>query len=249
MHKPKRFIIVGDNHGDMVCPVTSKAVYEFIKDFKPQVRIHGGDGFDLRALRHGASAEEKWGSLKGDWDCGSEFVSKLFQGGSENFYLEGNHCGFRLRELAQSMDGVHRDYATEALERFEGLIKGKYRAKMFPYDARLGILKYGHLKVIHGYFAGKNACARHAAVYGNVIAHHVHTIEAFPVESDIGPSEARQNGCCCTIDMHYNAKMPNKLRHRNGWMYGYLFEDGTYQVFNTMRIGDNFYAAKEIKEY
>lgn len=123
------------------------------------------------------------------------------------------------------------------------------KATMLPYDARLGVLQIGHLRVIHGYFSGRNAATQHARIYGNCIFGHTHSQDIIPVESLDGPSVAMGTGCLCKIDMHYNARQPNKLRHQQGWVYGTLFDDGTYQAFQAKRIGDHFHAATEFKTY
>jgi hypothetical protein len=48
--------------------------------------------------------------------------------------------------------------------------------------------------------------------------------------------------------MSYNQHMPGKLRHNNAWCYGFLFEDGTYQLFQAKKLNGRFYAATTIKE-
>lgn len=245
--KSDPFIIIGDNHGDQIDYTTTKALFAHIDDFKPTIRIHLGDNWDFRNLRKGASDDEKAGSLEDDWTSGCEFLREFFDGGRQNYFLRGNHDE-RIYRLQSSAVGVMRDYASDCVKRLEGVVK-RAKAQMLPYDSRLGILRVGHLKGVHGYFSGRNAMSRHAAVYGNVICGHIHTIESYPVESDNGPMEARSVGCICKIDMDYNQHMPNKLRHRNGWSYGHLFSDGTYQIYQTTRIGDHFYAAKEITQY
>ena len=137
--KPTPFVIVGDSHGDMIDPVAEKAVMAFIKDFKPKIRIHLGDAFDFRNLRKGASDEEKADSLMDDWDMGSTFLRQFFDGGNQNYFLRGNHDE-RLYDLQGSATGVMRDYATDSVKRFEGHIR-KCKAKMLPYDSRIGILR------------------------------------------------------------------------------------------------------------
>jgi hypothetical protein len=49
--------------------------------------------------------------------------------------------------------------------------------------------------------------------------------------------------------MGYNAHMVSKLRHDNAWCYGVLFDDGTYQLFQSKKIGGSFYAAESIRKY
>jgi hypothetical protein len=49
--------------------------------------------------------------------------------------------------------------------------------------------------------------------------------------------------------MDYVAAKTAKLRWGNGWAYGVLFPDGTYQLWQTRKINDTFYAATDIKGY
>ena len=241
------FIICADSHGDMIDPVAEAAIMDFIKDYKPLLRIHLGDAFDFRNLRRGASDEEKGESLAQDWEQGSDFMRRFFDGGRDNRFLRGNHDE-RLFNLQSSATGILRDFSKDAVTRFNVLVR-RCRAKMLPYDSRLGILRIGHLKCIHGYAVGKSAAAVHARVYRHCLYGHTHTIESYPVETDEGQKEARGIGALCRIDMPYNSTQTNKLRHNNGWAYGMLFPDGTYQIWQATRIGDSFYAAHEIKKY
>lgn len=238
----------GDNHGDMVDPIADAALMAFIKDYKPSIRIHGGDALDLRNLRKGASDDEKAASLADDWEMGSDFMRRFFDGGKQNHFLRGNHDE-RIYDLQGSATGVMRDYAGDAVKKFEQLVTKKCRAKMLPYDARHGILRLGHMKVVHGYFHGKGAAASHARVYRHCHFFHIHAFYTAPVESDDGPKEATSIGSICKVDMPYNQRQPNKLTHNNGWRYGVIFPDGTYQYWDARRINDSFYATKDIVTY
>ena len=245
--KATRFVAIGDNHGDQIDGVTSAALFEFIADFRPTIRLHLGDNWDFRNLRKGANDDEKAASMQEDWEAGADFMRRFFDGGKVNHFLRGNHDE-RVYRFRESCSGVMRDYADDAIKRLESTVK-RSKAAMLPYDARLGILRLGHLKAVHGFFSGKNALSRHAAVYGQVLLGHIHTAESYPVESDQGPKEARSIACICKTDMSYNQHQPNKLRHRNGWASGLMFEDGTYQLHQTIRINDQFHAPSEYKTY
>jgi hypothetical protein len=246
MRKHKRFTIAGDTHGDVIDPVCEKAFFDFVSDFKPQLRIHSGDLFDFRNLRRGASDEEKAGSLKDDWDAGTELFNRYFSDAEEGYFLNGNHDSPRLLRLADSCDGLLSDYAKDGLERIEKMVKRRH-VKMLPYDSRLGVLDIGHIRVIHGYACGMGAATKHARVYGNCFYGHTHEMSVAPVENLDGPAEARGIGCLCKIDMGYNSAQTNKLRHQNGWVYGLLFDDGTYQAFQAKRIKDSFHVATNFK--
>jgi hypothetical protein len=217
-----------------------------MKEWKPEIRVHAGDNYDFRNLRKGASDEEKAASLADDWEAGNDFLRRFFDGGASNHFLRGNHDE-RLYEFRNSCSGMLRDYATDGIKQMEAVVK-KCRAKMLPYDSDLGVLDLGKLSVLHGFHAGVGACRTHAAIYGNAIFGHVHTIETASVASR-EPAEARSIGCLCKRDMDYVNKKTGKLRWAQGWAYGLLFPDGTYQLFQTRNINGQFYAATEIKTF
>jgi len=140
-----------------------------------------------------------------------------------------------------------RDYAADGIKRVEGMMK-RLGVTMLPYDAETGVYELGKLTVLHGYHCGVGATRMHANIYGNSLFGHVHTIESAPVASR-EPAEARSIGCLCRRDMPYINRKTAKLRWAQGWAYGVLFDDGTYQLFQTRNIGGRFYAATEIKSY
>lgn len=241
----RRFVVASDSHGDQADPDTERALFSFISDFKPQLRIHAGDAWDFRNLRRGASDDEKAHSLEDDWRAGSEFLRRFFDGGKENHFLRGNHDE-RLWSFADSATGLLRDYAHDGIARVNALM-AKSRAKMLPYDSRLGVLKLGALKVIHGYAAGIGAARKHAIVYRNCLFGHTHNCDVAGAESDEGVSEARGIGACCKLDMPYNAHQTGKLRHQNAFCYGLLFDDGTYQLNQAKKINGRFYIASDFR--
>ena len=89
MSKPVRFVFASDSHGDMADPEALEALWEFCKDYKPEVRVAGGDHFDLRALRRGvgSSDAESGESLKADLEAGKDFLRRF----RPTVYLWGNH--------------------------------------------------------------------------------------------------------------------------------------------------------------
>jgi predicted phosphodiesterase len=245
-HKGQRFIVVSDNHGDMADAASVGALWSFMKDWKPQLRVHAGDAFDLRNLRRGASDDEKAASLAEDWEMGSDFLRKFFEGGKSNHFLRGNHDE-RIYDFRGSATGVMRDYANDGIKQLEATVK-RCKAKMLPYDSDLGVLNLGKLSVLHGFHAGVSACRTHAAIYGNCLHGHIHSIESASVAAR-EPTEARSIGCLCVRDMDYCNKKTGKLKWSQGWAYGILFPDGTYQLFQTRNINGQFYAASEVKIY
>lgn len=244
--KHKRFIVCGDTHGDQQDDRSVRALFDFVADFKPEIRVQLGDAYDFRNLRKGASDDEKAASLADDWEAGTSFLRRFFDGGKENVFLRGNHDE-RMWNFAHSATGVMRDFANDGIKRIEGIVRS-CKARMLPYDSALGIYSLGRLTVIHGYHAGIGACRAHAGVYRNCIHGHTHTIEASPVAS-LDPAEARSIGCLCKRDMDYINAKTGKLRWGQGWAYGLLFEDGTYHLNQARNIGGTFHAASDFKTY
>ena len=246
MKNAKRFVICSDIHGDEQDPEAVASLHAFCDDFKPTVRVINGDLWDFRNLRKGASDDEKAHSLEDDWQAGIDFANRFFKGGKENHLLRGNHDE-RLWMFRESCTGLIRDYAADGISRVKGAV-ARWRAKMLPYDARHGVLKLGHLTVIHGYHAGVGAAQAHARVYGNCVFGHTHSIEVNAIAS-LEPEEARGIGCLCKRDMPYINSKTGKLRWAQGWAYGLLFDDGTYHLEQARKIKDRFICANNFSHY
>src|SRR6478752_2103358 len=122
----QRFIFASDIHGDKQDANGVKALLAFSNDFKPHVKICGGDLFDFRPLRRGACQEEKKESMQNDWASGVHFL----QSWKPHHLLLGNHDK-RLWDLAQT-DGVAADFAQKAVTDF-GKICHKLRCETRPY--------------------------------------------------------------------------------------------------------------------
>jgi hypothetical protein len=242
----KRFVIAPDVHGIEQDPYAVESFHRFVADFKPEVRIIAGDLWDFAAIRNGATPEEKAQSMASDFEAGCNFANRLFKGGKENHLLLGNH-DVRLWDMQHSLDATRRDLAERMVADVMRNIKG-WKCQMLPYDSRHGVLKLGHLTVVHGYHTGANACAAHARIYGNVVFGHIHSIEAFQTPG-LDQKEARSIGCLCRLDMEYAARKTGKLKWAQGWAYGWLHHDGTYTIHQARKIGDKFYASKEINFY
>lgn len=246
MSAPRRFVLAADPHGDMADPPTVAALFDFIADWKPEIRIHMGDNWDFRNLRKGASDDEKAESLAEDWDAGDRFIRRFFDGGKERIFLRGNHDE-RLYDFTRSATGILRDYANDGAKRLESIIRA-CRAKMLPYDSAAGIYHLGRLLVIHGFFCGVYACRQHANTYGNCAFGHVHTDESAPVPS-LKAASADSIPCLCRRDLDYANKKTGKLRWAQGWGYGLLFDDGRYTLNKCRKIAGKFYAATAFKSY
>jgi len=246
LNAPKKFIVVSDIHGCEQDEAAVRAALAFNADFNAEIRVIAGDLWDFGAIRKGASEDERAVSMRDDFDAGAEFADKFFKGGTDNHLMLGNH-DVRVYDLAEATDGVKRDLGEKMVEDVKSVAR-RNKARLWPYDSRLGVLSIGHLNVVHGYHTGNSACAAHSRIYGNVIFGHVHSIESFQTPG-LSQKEARAIGCLAKLDMPYANRKTGKLRWGNGFAYGWLFEDGSYQLHQARSVNGTFHASTEIKAY
>jgi hypothetical protein len=228
MSKWKKLLFATDLHGDRQHAPTVKRLLQFADEFKPDHVVFGGDAFDFRALRKGASKEETAESMEKDIDAGLLFLNKFFRRKAETkHFLLGNHS-HRLWETAECSSGIIKDYAQEGVQKITSKINA-LGAKILPYHKRDGILRIGHLKMLHGFYCGVYAARQHAMTYGSCLFGHVHIIDEHPVPG-LERRVARAVGCLCELDMDYNNRNPGTLRQAHGWAYG-VINDRTGEYF------------------
>jgi hypothetical protein len=238
-----KFTFGTDLHGDRQDAKTLAAFYEFDSEWKPNIRIFGGDLIDLRALRKGASQEERCDSMRADIDAGQSFLRRW----KPNHFLRGNHDE-RLWEAAASVkDGIVSDYAQRGCLEFETLC-ARLKIQMLPYHKTRGILKIGHLKMMHGFGRGGiTATRKHAQIYGALLMGHIHTVDESPIPG-LERRVARAVGCLCDLDMDYESRNPDSLRHAHGWAYGVInSKTGAYHVWQAEEIDGTWLLPTELK--
>ena len=216
------------------------ALFRFLKIWKPEIRIFAGDLFDFRPLRGGASEDEKRESMSKDYEMGMEFLHQF----APQFVLRGNHDE-RLWWLRDRANGVASDHAGHLVNEFEGECK-KLKARLLPYHKRDGVLRIGHLKVLHGFSAGVYATRQTALVYGASLLGHTHTVDEHAIPG-LERRVARSIGCLCKLDMQYNERQPSSLRHAHGFAYGVINKaSGHYHAWQAERIGNTWLLPSDI---
>lgn len=238
-----KFVFATDVHGDMQSKSAVKTLLEFCGDFKPDVKVFGGDLWDFRALRKGASEDEKRESMSKDYNAGLEFIKRF----KPKYFLRGNHDE-RLWELAESDRGVISDYAMSCVVEIGDVLK-KMDCKMLPYHKRDGVLRLGSLKLLHGFFCGVNSARQHALVYGSCLFGHVHNVDQHSI-AGLERRTARAIGALCSLDMSYAARTPSTLRQSNGFAFGVISKKtGRYFVSQAERIDGKWMIPTSFKEY
>lgn len=240
MVKPQRFVVAFDNHGDKADPSSVTAFHEFVKSFKPSIRIHGGDCFNLACLRKNASEGEKREKLQDDIDAGHIFLRAF----KPTVFLRGNHDE-RLWDAADCDDGKLANFAaTLILDIKETLGRD---CIILPYCKRKGVHHLGKLKVIHGYHTGIYAARHAAAAYGNVLMGHVHAEDHQSI-AHIDGLAGDTSGALCQLDQPYNRAHVNTLRQSNGWAYGFLFRSGDYLLMKARKVAGRWIVPEGFRE-
>jgi hypothetical protein len=225
MSKPLRFIFATDLHGDRQNSRAVQVLKEVTKDFKPDIRINGGDTFDFRPLRRGASAEEQCETMQDDWNAGNDFLHSW----RPTHLLMGNHDS-RIFELAEnSTAGIKADYARKLCGDLENTLR-KIKCEWRPYDKRLGLFSFGKLNFIHGFHSGVFATKQHAAIYGSVIHGHTHAFDTHTFGTFNERKAAYGCGGLLNVDQPYNSRHTSSLRHETGFYLGLLHQDGSFTV-------------------
>lgn len=236
----KKFVVCSDLHGDMQCKNSVNALIAFCSMWKPDIKIFAGDLWDFRPLRRNASAAEQRESSKLDFDMGMEFLERY----RPNKFILGNHDD-RVYRVVHDGSGWGSDYAKETIEKIEKFCKDT-RCSIHPYDTRRGVVRIGHLKVMHGFACGVNASRVHATAYGSCLFGHTHSIclHAMP---GLERRVAHNIGCLCKLSMEYNKSHIAALRQAHGFAYGVVnIKDGEYRVWQAEEIGGKWFLPSDM---
>jgi hypothetical protein len=239
-----KFIFATDLHGDRQNLSAVKVLRDFTKDFKPDVRVFGGDLFDLRPLRRGVSAEEQCESMQDDWNAGMEFIHSW----KPTHFLMGNHDD-RLFELAESStDGIKADYARKLCGEFTNQLR-KLHCEWKPYHKRHGVFSFGRLNMLHGFHHGVYAAKQHATIYGSCLFGHIHAFDSHTFGTYNQRQTAHSSGGLLNVDQEYNKRHTTTLRHENGFLYGLLHENGSYTVQEARQINGAWHLPTSFRRY
>jgi hypothetical protein len=236
----QRFVAAFDVHGDRQHAPSVNALLKFCELWKPQIRVHGGDNWDFRPLRRKACEDERRESMASDFRAGVKFLTQF----KPTHFVRGNHDE-RLWELSESDHGVESDYAVNAVGEITALVK-QLRCAMLPYHKRDGVLRIGHLKILHGYHCGVFASRQTALVYGSALFGHTHVIDEHAIPG-LERRVARNCGCMCELDMDYNARQPNTLRQAHGFAYGAVnAKTGFFHVWQAEEVDGKWIVPSDI---
>lgn len=236
----ERWVAAYDVHGDHQNKDAVAALHHFCDDFKPHVRICGGDVFDFRWLRRSASDDEKLEQVTADFQNGCAFLERF----KPTHFLWGNHDE-RIKDALDSNagQGAMKALAQQWIDHIHDITPGCLH---FPYDKRRGVFQYGDHKFLHGYSHGVGAARKHALTYGNCVIGHVHRHDVATVEG-IDRRTCHIAGCLANYDMSYNRATLGTLAQEHGWVYGTKTKGGSVLVLHAKRIDGEWLIPHDIR--
>lgn len=258
----RKIVLLPDIHYPKQNKPAVKAVFEFIKWFKPHTINLIGDALEMDAIN-------QWKMSKGN--------KKHFQGKRLRDEYEGFDRDILtpLEKICQRSDrrrkpvekiymgGNHEVWADIYVSRetpIEGMIEPQIYLRLkernwkwIPYIVkgkdggfRRGMCQFGKLLVMHGNYINKYHAAKTADMYSKSIAYgHTHDVQLFtkPFSDDAGYHTAQSIGCLCN-------KAPEFMRGKtNDWVNGfgvlYVRDDGNFNLYVPIIINGKFtYAGK-----
>lgn len=239
----RRWMYVTDSHGDLIDPRARDAALGFMRKFKPEIRVHGGDAFDLRPLGKKATDEDKQQGIADDIEAGMKFLRAY----KPTVFLWGNH-DLRLIETAnKAASGDLRNYCTLLHNQIMDTLDGM-GCEVLPYDVKHGVYRLGDYNLVHGYCANMHTAHKAAQIYGNVIMGHVHRFQMAKPQRYDG---ATGYTCGCLMDPElatYARRSPSTLTWEQGWMYGWITDDDKLIVQSVRQIAGRWMVPQTFKE-
>lgn len=239
----KRWMYVTDSHGDLICPRARDAALAFAKKFKPEIRIHGGDAFDFRALRNGASEEERQEGITDDLEAGLAFLNDY----KPTVFLWGNHDDRIVQKAAKCADGNLREFCRLIHDRIMDTL-GALGCEVRPYDVEDGRYVLGDYKLIHGYNHDMHSAHKAGSVYGNCIMGHVHTFQQAKPLRDDAPTSYTCGSLMDAKRASYARRRLNTMVWENGWMYGWITDDNKLIVQSVRQVAGRWMIPTGFKE-
>jgi hypothetical protein len=198
---------------------------EFIKDFKPDIFIFGGDQMDMSSI---STFNRKKPKLLENKRLAKEYegfqadildeLDKILKEKCKRYWITGNH-------------EQRVEWLIESLPQWEGFIEPtvclnleKYKVLPFGETINLGEMVIAHGKYFNLHHAKKNV--QHFGT--NIFTGHAHTNQVFTMNSPVHslPRQGVSVGCLCNQNPEYKNGQPNAWIHQ--FLVFWIFEDGSF---------------------
>jgi len=213
-------IAMGDNHGHLACDDTLDAIMEGVSRYKPKVRVHLGDNWDMTCLRKGIEngSKEAIDNLREDMDAGIKWIRRY----RPTHFLFGNH-EWRVYDLLHNTDSMSKARkAQDVIDEMKRELRAVGCKVIKPYDVRDCKITIEGIDFIHGMSHGKNALLQDQATYGTpgngFAMGHLHREEQLNYQHIEGGA-AFLCGCAMDISLaNYALRRSATLRWQNGFL-------------------------------
>jgi len=118
--RAQRVMFVADSHGRHIDPTTERVARKFMDEFRPDLRYHLGDAYDLSTLRKNAGFDEQRADPAPDIEAGHALLDWY----KPTHFVEGNHDWRVRREFEQTTDATRRDWCRRVLAEIQTRLKG-----------------------------------------------------------------------------------------------------------------------------
>jgi predicted phosphodiesterase len=252
MCEERRLVALFDVH--VPHNINLEPIIQFIKDFKADILVIGGDFFDA----------EYWMKVtKGNFD---DFMSNKTQ---DLYDEEMVKCNKILDKLDKAVDkdcrkdyleGNHEQRLTRILGKFpdqnSSIIKSydykrdlRLQERNFNWHSYNQVIKHGRIFLTHGVYCNESHAKKHMLVYGKNIRYgHTHDIQCYSQVSAIDHHEriSMSCGCLCKISPGNAPKYLNNRPHKwqNALYTAVINPDGTFHEHLINIIHGKFFRAE-----
>lgn len=221
----KKFWIGFDRHCPYHDPRIDKIALAFLADFKPEIRVAGGDWQTVDQVSN--FNNESTVPLKKEFGMNREAIQKF----GITHYLEGNHEE-RLRRVGMKVDPRLRSL----MDLNESLGLDDSGIPLIPYHPRSGVLRFGHLKILHGFYATEYMAKKTASIYGTCVFGHTHRFQTFQSKEAFESHCGFGIGLMGKIDQPYtDDRAP--MGWTNGFCFGYIHKNGYFDLYPVRIFG------------
>ena len=224
----KRGVALFDIHSPEYDKACMNIVFKFLKDFKPDYLVLGGDQMDFGCISHHNKGKYRLlenARLKRDYKFFQETIldklDKVLKPSCSKYFMIGNHEYWldRLVDDNPQLEGLVEIEANLDLTSY----------KIVPFN---DVLTIGEMNFIHGIWTNKYHAEKNIRVYNkNVFSGHIHTNQIFTITSPINslPRQGVSVGCLCNKNMDYMHDKPSAWIHQ--FMYWYELSDLTFRYY------------------
>lgn len=225
IHTGKKFVVGFDRHCPEHDPEIDQIFGDFLLDFKPHIRIAGGDWQTVEQVSHFDNETDI------DLDDEFEMNREVLRRWKITHYLEGNHEE-RLRRVGMKLDKRLRSLVD--LER--NLHLRKLKIRLLPYHPTKGVLRLNCLKILHGFYANEYVAKKTALTYGTCVFGHAHRFQTFWPKAAFNDRVGFSIGMMGKLDQSYTQDRP-PMGWAQGFAFGYMHKDGYFDLYPVRIVG------------